>query len=160
MSGKKLMMILLEQLKEHEGFRGNYYLCTANKKTIGYGLNVDNNPFSNEELKQLGRCEFDTQPMTKDEAEVLLENDIDKVIVLIKDHLPWDALCEARKAVCANMAFNLGVSGFFKFKNMISAINKACFIEAAAEMANSRWAQQVGYRADCLVMQMATGKWQ
>ena len=64
MPGINLMMNLIEQLKEHEGFRANYYLCSSNKKTIGYGRNLDNNPFSNKELAILGRSEFDAQPIT------------------------------------------------------------------------------------------------
>ena len=62
-----IMMNLIEQLKRHEGFRSDYYQCSADKKTIGYGRNVDNNPFSSEELKMLGRDEFTAEPMTEDE---------------------------------------------------------------------------------------------
>jgi lysozyme len=154
------MMNLIEQLKKHEGFEPDYYQCTANKKTIGYGRNVDANPFSTKELNALGRDCFSAEPMTEDEAEMLLENDVNEVIELIKYHLPWDDLTQARKAVCVNMAFNLGVSGFFKFKNMIRAINKACYKEAAIEMLDSRWSKQVGYRAEELAKQMSLGNWQ
>jgi len=155
-----LMMNLIEQLKEHEGFRSNYYQCSADKKTIGYGRNVDDNPFSEKELKILGRDCFDDKQLTEDEAELLLINDVNEVTALIKDHLPWASLNDARKAVCINMAFNLGVSGFFKFKNMIRALNHQCYKEAAIEMLDSRWAKQVGGRAEQLAMQMSTGKWQ
>jgi lysozyme len=154
------MMNLIEQLKKHEGFESDYYQCTAGKKTIGYGRNVDNNPFSSKELAFLGREDFSTDPMTEEEAEFLLVNDVNEVTALIKDHLPWADLCMARQAVCVNMAFNLGVSGLFKFRNMIRAINKACYKEAAIEMLDSRWANQVGTRADDLARQMSTGDWQ
>ena len=154
------MINLIEQLKEHEGFRGNYYQCSANKKTIGYGRNVEANPFSIKEEVMLGRNCFDENPMTEEEAEQLLLNDIDEVIALIKEHLPWEVLNPARQGVCANMAFNLGVSGFFQFKNMLRAINKACYKEAAIEMLDSKWAKQVGGRADVLAQQMSKGMWQ
>lgn len=153
------MMNLIEQLKQQEGFEEDYYQCTANKKTIGYGRNVDANPFSTKELAYLGRDCFNTEPMTREEAEFLLVNDVNEVTELIKDHLPWADLCPARQAVCVNMAFNLGVSGFFKFKNMIRAINKACYKEAAIEMLDSRWARQVSNRANELALQMSTGAW-
>ena len=154
-----MMMNLIEQLKKHEGFRSNYYYCTANKKTIGYGRNVDNNPFSAKEKKLLGRCDFDMEPMTKEEAELLLVNDVNEIKALIKDHLPWHELCPARQAVFINMAFNLGISGLFKFKKMIGAVSKQCYREAAIEMLESRWADQVGSRSDDLAQQMATGAW-
>lgn len=157
------MINLVEQLKEHEGFRGDYYFCTANKKTIGYGRNVENNPFSKEEIKELrldqGRG-FLTDPMTEDEAEILLVNDIKKIINQIKPHLNWSELNNPRQAVCVNMAFNLGVTGFLAFKNMITALNDAYFEKAAAEMLNSRWAKQVNRRANWLAKQMYTGEWQ
>ena len=154
------MMNLIEQLKRHEGFRSDYYQCSANKKTIGYGRNVDNNPFSTKELEILGRDVFTAKPMTKEEAEMLLINDVNEVTALIQDHLPWSDLSMARRAVCVNMAFNLGVTGFFKFRNMQRALNKACYREAAIEMLDSRWAEQVGERSDELAQQMNTGTWQ
>jgi lysozyme len=155
-----IMMNLIEQLKRHEGFRSDYYQCSADKKTIGYGRNVDNNPFSSEELKMLGRDEFTAEPMTEDEAEQLLLNDVNEVISLIDGHLPWEQLGSARQAVCVNMAFNLGVSGFLKFKNMIAAINDCYYEKAAVEMLDSRWANQVGGRSEELAIQMNLGTWQ
>lgn len=154
------MINLIEQLKEHEGFEPDYYQCAAGKKTIGYGRNVDDNPFSPKELNMLGRDEFNCNPMTEEEAEILLVNDVKAVEAIIKDHLPWANLCFARQAVCLNMAFNLGVSGFFQFKNMLRAIHKECFKEAAIEMLDSKWADQVGDRANELAKQMCVGLWQ
>ena len=154
------MMNLIEQLKRHEGFRDNYYQCTANKQTIGYGRNVENNPFSKKELEMLGRDCFSDEPMTEDEAEQLLVNDVNEVIESIKSQMPWEKLCPARQAVCVNMAFNIGASGFFKFRNMIRAIRKACYKEAAIEALDSKWANQVGSRADELARQLSTGDWQ
>jgi lysozyme len=56
-----------------------------------------------------------------------------------------------------NMAFNLGFAGMMKFKKMIAAIEKKDFEQAATEMLNSRWADQVGERADRLAKMMFTG---
>ncbi len=155
-----IMINLIEQLKKHEGFRSDYYLCTADKKTIGYGRNVDNNPFSAKELIFLGRDDFSSKPMTTDEAETLLLNDVNEIIALIKAHLPWADLCPARKAVCVNMAFNIGISGFFQFKNMLRAIKNNDYEQAAVEMLDSLWARQVSGRAIELAVQMKSGVWQ
>lgn len=160
MSGIYMFMNLIKQLKRHEGFEPDYYICTGGKKTIGYGRNVENNPFSEVELLYLGRSEFGAKPLTEDEAEYLLSNDVNQVIYQIQPMLPWDELSPARQAVCVNMAFNLGVTGFRKFKNMLSALNDCYYEKAAKEMLDSRWANQVGYRADELATQMATGEWQ
>jgi len=153
------MMNLIEQLKRHEGFESDYYDCTADKKTIGYGRNVDDNPFTPEELEMLGREDFDVEPMTEDEAEELLVNDVNAVISQIKPMLPWKELSPSRQAVCANMAFNLGVAGFLKFKKMIAALHDAYYTKAAVEMLDSRWADQVYQRSADLSWQMKDGEW-
>lgn len=155
-----MIINLIEQLKRHEGFESDYYQCTANKRTIGYGRNVDNNPFSTKELEMLGRDDFTNEPMTEEEAEQLLVNDVKETIELIKDHLPWNELNPARQGVCANMAFQMGVSGLFKFKNMIRSLHDCFYEKAANEMLNSRWAKQTTNRANELAIQMDSGEWQ
>lgn len=153
-------MNLIEQLKRHEGFRDDYYQCTANKKTIGYGRNVDNNPFTDDELKMLGREDFCLEPMTEEEAEFLLVNDVKAIHNAIYNNVRLSRLNLARQAVCVNMAFNLGINGFLRFKNMIKAIKADEFEQAANEALDSRWASQVGNRATELATQLATGEWQ
>ena len=154
------MMNLIEQLKRHEGFRSDYYQCTAHKQTIGYGRNVDNNNFTDDELFMLGRDEFDLEPMSRDEAEHLLENDVLAIERKLKKRIYMRHLNSARKAVCINMAFNLGVAGFLKFKNAIRAIEGGHYDTAATEMLDSRWARQVPSRAKELIAQMKEGAWQ
>lgn len=153
-------MNLIEQIKAHEGFRGDYYCCTAGKKSIGYGRNVENNPFSHDELVYMGRNVFSVEPMTKDEAEYLLINDLNNVIESLKDKISLDSLSKPRKAVCINMAFNLGVNGFMGFKKMLSALSEFDYDKAATEMLDSRWADQVKSRSTTLALQMSTGEWQ
>ena len=58
------------------------------------------------------------------------------------------------------MAFNLGVSGLITFKNTLRLISVGHYYEAAEEMLNSKWARQVGYRAEELAEQMRTGEFQ
>jgi len=52
--------------------------------------------------------------------------------------------------VLINMCFNLGAPRLSKFKKFIAAINDEQWIEAAVEMMDSRWARQVGPRAERL----------
>lgn len=134
------MIELLDQLKRHEGFRGAPYLCTAGKVTIGYGRNLEANP------------------MTEEEAELLLVNDVDRVIGELRQHIDLKQLTPARQAVLINMCFNLGLGGLLKFRNMWAAINREDWQRAADEMLDSRWAQQVGRRAQELAQQMEAGR--
>lgn len=153
-------MNLIEQLKRHEGFESDYYQCTANKTTIGYGRNVEDNPFTAEELVMLGREEFFLEAMTEEEAEFLLENDVNNIKTRLMSLFPLENLNGPREAVCINMAFNLGIGGFFKFKKMISAVKDGYYEKAAVEMMDSRWAKQVSNRANELAIQMHSGSWQ
>lgn len=52
--------------------------------------------------------------------------------------------------VLVNMCFNLGAPRLSKFKKFIAAIDDQQWSEAAVEMMDSRWAKQVGLRAERL----------
>jgi lysozyme len=55
------------------------------------------------------------------------------------------------------MAYNLGMTGFFKFEKTIAFLEKGDFESAANEMLNSKWANQVGKRAKELVTMIKIG---
>jgi lysozyme len=57
------------------------------------------------------------------------------------------------------MLFNMGGPRFQGFFKMRRAIEEEDFVEAAAQMMDSKWATQVGHRARELAMMMETGKW-
>jgi lysozyme len=52
------------------------------------------------------------------------------------------------------MMFNIGKGRLSGFKKMISAIEQGDYEKAAAEMVDSKWYNQVGYRAVRLVGMM------
>ncbi len=61
--------------------------------------------------------------ITRSEAMMLLDHDIDRVIVGLYQRLPWVAsLDEVRVIVLANMAFNLGLQGLLQFTRTLAAI--------------------------------------
>jgi|TARA_R100000152_G_C6710339_1_gene138090 lysozyme len=129
---------LKDQLVRHEGLRLTVYDCPAGYKTIGVGRNIE----------QKG--------ITEEEAMFLLNNDIDYFTEQLMENLSFfDELSETRKSVLVNMAFNLGVAGLMKFKNMLKAVSEKRWEDASSEMLNSRWADQVGNRAIELSEMMA-----
>jgi len=133
------MRSLTEQLILHEGLRQNPYYCTAGKLTIGVGRN----------LEAVG--------ISKAEAMFMLENDIIRVMAELDEHLSWwRDLSQTRRHVLVDMAFNLGVFGLLKFQNALKAMQEERFADAAVEMLDSRWAQQVGNRAKTLAKMMET----
>jgi lysozyme len=132
----------IDLLKKHEGLRLKPYRCSADKLTIGYGRNLDDVGISEEE------------------AEMLLLNDLLTANIEVENRFVWfEDLDEVRKAVVVNMIFNLGIARFSAFKKTISLIEEGSYSEAAQEMLDSRWANQVGSRANELSEMMRTGLW-
>ena len=131
---------LKDQLIRHEGLRLTVYDCPAGYKTIGVGRNLEG------------------KGITEEEAMYLLDNDIKDFQESLSRELPWfDSLDECRKNILTNMAFNLGISGLLKFKNTLSAVENKDWEEAASQMLDSRWAEQVGGRAKELSELMKSG---
>ena len=133
---------LLEMLKRHEGLQLKVYKCPAGKLSVGYGRN----------LEDLG--------ISASEAESLLKNDIIRVKNEVFDAFPWyHSLNTIRQDVIVNMAFNMGITKLRYFTNLISALERHNYGEAAKEMLDSKWAKQVGKRANELALMMKTGRY-
>ena len=131
---------LIELVKRHEGLSLKPYKDSVGRLTIGYGRNLDD------------------EGITQEEAEILLECDITRVIVQCTSHIAaFGSLDTARQHVLCSMAYNLGVAGVLKFKNMLTALEARDFAQAAKEMLASKWALQVGVRAEELADMMKSG---
>lgn len=134
---------LSDQLKRDEGEKKFPYRDTVGKITIGVGRNLDD----------VG--------VSQDEVDLMLANDIKAATIQLESNFPWTgALDEVRKAVLLNMAFNMGIHGLAGFKNTLEKIQAGDFSGAASEMLESKWAEQVGSRAQRLAVQLQTGEWQ
>lgn len=135
------MLALKRQIRLHEGERLKPYKCTAGKLTIGVGRNLED------------------RGITPEESSYLLENDLRSFIAEVYRKLPWVAdLDDVRQRVIIDMAFNLGIAGLLSFKNTLAAIKAGDYAKAAPMMLDSKWAGQVGKRAERLSTMMLTGK--
>lgn len=93
--------------------------------------------------------------------DTLLDHDIEQAQRELLAALPWFlSLDPPRQAVLVNMAFNLGTAGLLKFAKTLGAIKTGSYSEAALHMLDSKWARQVGVRAQRLATQMEKGEWQ
>lgn len=127
-------------LKMDEGLRLFPYEDTVGKLTIGYGRNLDDVGISRVEALQM------------------LSNDIAKTLSGLHSHIPWfGKLSPNRKRVLANMAFNLGLDGLLKFTATLKLIKYGLYLEASLAMLESKWAKQVGPRAQRLAQLMKDG---
>lgn len=132
---------LRAQLSTHEGRKLKPYVDTVGKVTIGVGRNLTD------------------RGITDAECDLLLDNDIQFAELFAQSYDWYATLSEARQAVILDMEFNLGPTRFAGFKKMIAAIETKDWDGAAREMESSRWAEQVGGRAQHLAIMMRSGEW-
>ena len=131
---------LVADLIRDEGERLKPYVDTVGKTTIGVGRN----------LTDVG--------ISLDESRMLLARDVSRVLVEMAESFPWAAeMTENRQRVLANMLFNLGLTKLRGFKNTLKAMAEGRYQKAADGMRASKWARQVGDRAERLAVLMEQG---
>lgn len=124
-----------QQLLIDEGLRLRPYRCTAGKLTIGVGRNLEDRGIS------------------EAEAGMLLQHDIEDFWGRLVVALPWVmAAPEPVQEALLNMCFNLGLGGLLSFKQTLALIQAGQYAEAAKAMLQSKWAGQVGERAERLAV--------
>ncbi len=122
---------IIADLKRDEGLRLKPYRCSAGKLSIGYGRNLDD----------VGVSEF--------EAECMLERDIHGAMDGLDTGLSWWRLMpEPWQRGLINMAFNLGLPRLMGFRKMLAALEAGDGQRASIEALSSKWARQVGTRAE------------
>lgn len=133
---------LINSIEHHEGYRDRAYQDTEGVWTIGYGTNL--------------------QELRIDEAlaRAWLLKDIDAAGLYAKrfpEYQKLDTL--ARQNVFTEMVYNMGPSRVAGFRNMLAAIRVGDWDDAAKEMLDSKWARQVGRRAETLAALMKEGRY-
>lgn len=110
-------MDIVTQIKKHEGLRLKPYRCPEGKLTIGYGRNIQDNGIS------------------KEEAEVLLRNDVEASMNEVLTYFPWAAQLDyPRLSVLVNMCFNMGIHRLLGFRGMLEACEEGDYERASMEM--------------------------
>lgn len=124
---------IMSDLERDEGFVSHAYRDSEGYLTIGFGRLIDH---------RLGGG------ITKHEARQLLTNDVSKTFIDLDNNIPWwRKLSPPRQRAIVNMCFNLGINRFMGFKNMLKALQDGDYHKAADEALDSKWAIQVGSRA-------------
>lgn len=126
-----------------EGFRSKVYLDHLGIPTIGYGTRI------NEIV------------VSKEVAEAWLDAELDEKEGRLRKIPEYCKLSVVRKNVIRSMAYQMGVSGTKKFKNMWKAIAREDFDEAGIQMRDSRWWRDPATkaRAERMSRRMAADVW-
>lgn len=144
-------MMLTEQLKRDEGEVLHVYLDSEKIRTAGVGHNLE----AHGDDSEVGT------PVSQAQSALWLLQDCADASAKVDEHLPWaKTLDDARHGVLVNMCFNMGIGGLLGFKHMLDCCKAGDYDGAAEHMLQSKWAEQVGKRADRLSIQMKTGEWQ
>ena len=135
---------IYNQLKIDEGVVYEIYKDHLGYKTFGVGhLVTKSDPEQDEPYGT---------PISEERVKECFEKDLNIAIseceVLFGDK--WEGYPGELQEVLVNMLFNLGRPRLSKFKKFIGAINESDWDTAAVEMMDSRWANQVGPRANRL----------
>lgn len=144
-------------IMESEGFSPTIYKCPAGKNTIGFGRNLEVFPLTEEE--KANDCYLNGMygiAVTRETAIIWLEKAIIELYNTLLKYDWFKLQSEVRQAVVIDMSYNLGITGFFKFKKLIKALDNQDYTEAVAQMIDSKWYHQVGLRSKRNVKIMET----
>ena len=123
-------MNLIESIKKHEGYVGVVYKDSLGIDTIGYGFAIKD-------------LELDA-----DICDIILERKLKDLEHRIKLKFDWYKYKPQEiKDIVTEMCYQLGVTGFSKFKKTIAYLQNKEWKNASIEMLDSRWAKQTPNRA-------------
>ena len=132
---------IAKQLADDEGYRATRYICSKNKWTIGYGHNLDSNGLTKKQRERLNYYDDDFSGLTinREQAQYLLEDDIWVSVHELEKIFPgFNLFPDEIQHVLINLHFQLGYSRFMGFRDMIRAIKKMNWKEAAVELRDSK----------------------
>lgn len=138
---------VIDQLKIDEGIVYEIYKDHLGYPTFGIGhLVLDSDPEYGQEVGT---------PVSEERCLEVFDHDLEVTVneckVLFSD---FDEKLDEVQEILINMMFNMGRTRLSKFKKFIGALNEENYDEAANQMMDSRWYNQVGNRSVRLVERM------
>lgn len=130
-----------ERIRQHEGIRYTPYRDSRGLLTVG-----------------IGRC-IDRVPFSRDEVELMFQNDYMRALGGAMTLPVYDTLNEARQGVLVEMVFQMGLSGVKGFRKFLAAAQRGDWRVAHDEMLDSDWRKQTPERANRLAKIFLTGEY-
>ncbi len=141
-------MRLSELIELEEGFRKRAYLCSEGYPTIGLGTKIG--------PKGADLSNY-TLTVNRAIAEAMMQKELANAEVELSRCQWFLGLDLDRSKIIMSMCYQMGVSGVFKFKNMIAAIERKDWARASREALDSKWARQTPERANRHAQVLLTG---
>lgn len=146
-----LKPLLEKQLREHEGRSKKAYRDSRGILTVGVGFNLEQ-PGAKQFIEAKGinydlLCNGEIE-LTDAQIESIFNSSVAAALVIAKRAVKdLDSHHVEVQLVIVNMVFQLGYSGFKKFKKTIKALDAHDYKSAASEMKSSLWYKQTPNRA-------------
>ena len=145
----------MEFIEDHEGIRYRTYKDSRGKKTIGVGFNLQS-PGAKKMIDSIGvnyaKVKNGSLKLNQDQIEILFEKKTEEALSGARRNIDnFDSLPKDIQLVVVDMIYNLGVTGFMNFEDVVSALSKKDYKTMAKAMWASNWRKQVGSRAEKLV---------
>lgn len=177
MDAGKIINAERDTLIRDEGLRLFPYNCTAGKRTIGIGRNLQGNPLAADEcmyllasrphvpanntplnrIRELLFDDFVRNGITYEEAIYLFENDCRTCIKQLDGEFIWykHQPFEVQR-IMLNMTFNMGIGTLKTFVMTLPLIASGRYKDAAERLRMSKWYRQVTNRAERLCKRLET----
>ena len=140
-------------IKREEGYSETAYFCSEGYPTIGVGWRLGSN---NEKTLE----PYKYMSVSLQVAELKCSERIFEIREELASKIPFFFLqTTPRQAMLISMAYQMGVDGLMKFKNMLKAIEDRAYSEAYIEGLDSLWAKQTPERAERQMLTMKHGTW-
>ena len=138
---------VIDQLKIDEGIVFEIYKDHLGYPTFGIGhLVLESDPEYGQEVGT---------PVSEERCLEVFDHDLEVTVNECKVLFPdFDEKLDEVQEILINMMFNMGRTRLSKFKKFIAALNEENYDEAANQMMDSRWYNQVGNRSVRLVERM------
>ena len=135
--------LLFDDLERDEGLRLRAYQDTVGRWTIGYGHAAG---------------VVAGEVWSRKEADMMLNADVERIVAQLDQALPWwRMLDDVRQDAIAEMGFNMGIGTLCNFAHALNYLQSGDWANASAALLLSKWAAQVGKRAQRLAFMVRNG---
>ncbi len=135
--------MLFDDLERDEGLRLRAYQDTVGRWTIGYGH---------------AEGVVEGEIWSRNKAQATLNADVGRSVAQLDKALPWwRALDDVRQDALAEMCFNMGIGTLSDFVHALKYLRSGDWANASAAFLLSKWASQVGHRAQRLAFMVRNG---
>ena len=115
---------VIDRLKINEGYRSKVYKCSLGYDTIGYG-------FAIKDLE-----------LSEDISTIILTGLVEKKHKFLKTKMGWyNDMPTEIQGVILEMVYQIGYTGFTKFRKAIKYMINKDYKNASKEMLDSKWAK-------------------